>query len=84
MVDRKLLELERVLPRKIRQLREDLKQAGFLELHRRGKGDHQIFQHPDHADLRVQLDGHPGDDAHFYQEKNLARALSVLAEREGR
>jgi hypothetical protein len=73
------------MPRKIRQLKADLRRAGFVELKDRGKGDHTMWQHPDVPAAIVGLDGQNGDDAKRYMEKALRemRALveQTLAER---
>jgi predicted RNA binding protein YcfA (HicA-like mRNA interferase family) len=66
------------MPRKIRDLIRDLRRAGFELLKDRGKGDHQIWQHPDHENARVGLDGKPGSDAKPYQEDDLKKALDII------
>jgi len=53
------------MPRKIRQLISDLEKAGFIN--RGGKGSHRNYLHP--TGVRATISGHPGDDAHHYQEK---------------
>jgi predicted RNA binding protein YcfA (HicA-like mRNA interferase family) len=63
------------MPRKIRQLRKDLLDAGFRVKKRRGKGDHQVYGHPDFPSEIVTLDGQAGDDAHTYQERAVRRAI---------
>jgi predicted RNA binding protein YcfA (HicA-like mRNA interferase family) len=45
------------MPRKIRQIKADLRRAEFVLLPGRGKGDHTMYQHPDVADAIVGLDG---------------------------
>jgi predicted RNA binding protein YcfA (HicA-like mRNA interferase family) len=69
------------MPRKIRQLEAELLAQGFVLLRRRGKGDHRRFEHPDHPDLVITLDGHSGDDAKPYQEKQIRQAIAAIAER---
>ncbi len=59
------------MPRKIRQLIADLKDAGFSD--RGGKGSHRNFEHL--YGPRVTLSGNPGDDAHPYQEKQVRKAI---------
>ena len=59
------------MPRKIRVLIRDLKQAGFID--RGGKGSHRNFTHPTGA--RITLCGNPGKDAKPYQENALRLAL---------
>jgi len=59
------------MPRKIRQLIADLERAGFVD--RGGKGSHRNFEHV--KGLRVTLSGKPGEDAHYYQEKEVKRKI---------
>ena len=76
------------MPRKIRQLKADLRRAGFRQLPGRGKGDHELWQHSTVPAAIVGLDGKDGDDAPRYQEKALREMLALvaqtLAEREKR
>jgi predicted RNA binding protein YcfA (HicA-like mRNA interferase family) len=60
------------MPRKIRELVRDLKEAGFSN--RGGKGSHRNFVHPN-VDRPVTLAGNSGDDAKAYQEKAVRRAI---------
>ena len=53
------------MPRKIRQLIKELKQAGFIN--RGGKGNHRNFIHP--KGVVITISGKPGDDVKHYQEK---------------
>jgi predicted RNA binding protein YcfA (HicA-like mRNA interferase family) len=55
------------MPRKIKQLIKDLKKAGFVN--RGGKGSHRNFMHP--KGITITISGKLGDDAKFYQEKEL-------------
>lgn len=57
------------MPRKVRQLIEDLQQAGF-RLIPGGKGSHRKYQHPKDPEIIV-ISGQTGDDAHHYQEKKV-------------
>ena len=50
------------MPRKIGQLKADLRRAGFLVTDR-GKGSHELWEHPDVSAAYVTLSGHDGDDA---------------------
>jgi len=68
------------VPRKIRELRADLRRAGFEELRGRGDGSHSFWRHragPTHATLS----GATGADAQPYQEKHVARAIAAAAQR---
>ena len=69
------------MPRKIRQLKADLRKAGFVE--RPGKGSHTNWAHP-LVPNSVTLSGHDGDDAKTYQEKSVREALEQLSEAQGR
>ena len=61
------------VPRKIRQLIADLEGAGFA-LVPGGKGSHRKFRHPKVPGALI-LSGNPGDDAHYYQEKQVRNAI---------
>ena len=63
------------MPRKLRELRADLRRAGFRN--RGGKGDHQNWEHPRVA-RAVGLAGQDGDDAQPYQERAVCVALDEL------
>ncbi len=66
------------MPRKIRQLIAELRDAGFVLLAGRGKGDHSVWRHP--LGAQVHLDGRPGDDAQSYQEKQARAAIARARE----
>lgn len=68
------------MPRKIRELLQDLLAAGFTEV-LGGKGLHRKLQHPAYAGS-VMLSGKLGDDAKPYQERQLKRVLESLDETE--
>ncbi len=60
------------MPRKIRELIAELRKAGFsLD---RQKGSHRQFKHPSVEGV-VPLSGGEGDDAHIYQERQVAKAI---------
>ena len=61
------------MPRKIRLLVSDLERAGFA-LTTGGKGSHRKFRHPKHAGAVI-LSGRDGDDARYYQEKQVRNAI---------
>lgn len=69
------------MPRKIRQLKADLRKAGFVE--RPGKGSHTNWAHP-LLPSGVTLSGHDGDDAKPYQERDVREALQKLRDAQGR
>jgi len=66
------------MPRKLRQLRADLRRAGFTSQSSRGKGSHTYWEHPLIPGEEVTLAGKDGDDAKFYQEKDVRDALEAL------
>jgi predicted RNA binding protein YcfA (HicA-like mRNA interferase family) len=74
------------MPRKIRQRESDLRQAGFLLVPRRGKGSHTVWIHPI-SRTSVTVSGSDGDDAQFYQERDVREAIAEViraSHREGR
>ena len=66
------------MPRKVRELRADLRRAGFTMQPGRGKGSHTFWEHPLLPGHEVTLSGHDGDDARPYQEKEVRDALAAL------
>lgn len=66
------------MPRKIRQLKSDLKKAGFVERPSRGKGSHSWWVHRDIEGAEVNLSGHDGDDAQRYQERDVREAIAKV------
>jgi len=60
------------MPRKIKELIRNLKQAGFVD--RGGKGSHRNFVHPN-ISTPVTIFGKSGHDARKYQEKNVEKAI---------
>lgn len=65
------------MPRKIRDLVGDLRDAGFTLVHGGGKGSHRKFTHPDYSGA-VTLSGHDRDDAKSYQERQVQRAIEEV------
>jgi predicted RNA binding protein YcfA (HicA-like mRNA interferase family) len=66
------------MPRKIRQLKADLKRAGFILRPERGKGSHSAWRHPAVPGTLVVLSGNDGDDARSYQERDVQAALEKV------
>jgi predicted RNA binding protein YcfA (HicA-like mRNA interferase family) len=62
------------MSRKIRELINSLKMAGFVN--RRGKGSHRNFIHA--AGVVLTISGKPGDDAKPYQEKLVKQKMKPL------
>ncbi len=65
------------MARKIRQLIQDLRSAGFYEIHGGGKGSHRKFTHVRYPGA-VTLSGKSGDDAKPYQERQVRRVLEEV------
>ncbi len=63
------------MPKKIRDLKALLRQAGWIEVSGGGKGSHTKWAHP-RVGRRVTLSGKDGNDALRYQEKDVARAVA--------
>lgn len=70
------------MPRKIRQLKADLRRAGFLD--RGGRSGHTNWTHPLLPGLRLTLAGNDGDDARQYNERELAAILAALTQETAR
>jgi hypothetical protein len=61
------------MPRKIRQLKRDLRRAGAYKASEHG--DHEKWKHPLVPDYYVELSGADGDDAKRYQEQHVREFL---------
>ena len=66
------------MPRKVRELIEDLTEAGFYEIGG-GKGSHRKLTHLRYHGA-VTISGKPGDDAKAYQEKQVRLAIEEVQE----
>jgi predicted RNA binding protein YcfA (HicA-like mRNA interferase family) len=62
------------VPRKIRELVNDLRDAGFTMVSGGGKGSHRKFTHANYPGA-VTLSGKDGEDAKPYQEKQVKNAI---------
>jgi predicted RNA binding protein YcfA (HicA-like mRNA interferase family) len=65
------------MPRKIRDLIRELRDAGFYEIKGGGKGSHRKFIHPKYPGA-VTLSGREGDDVKIYQVKQIKLAIESL------
>ena len=65
------------MPRKIWQLKSDLRRAGFVEQKNRGKGSHARRYHPETPEAYVHVAGHDGYDAYPYKERDARQAISL-------
>jgi hypothetical protein len=70
----------RSMVRKVRDLIRDLQDAGFERLKDRGKGDHTMWQFRSDPRTTLNLDGRPGDDAHYYQEREVRAKIRIARE----
>lgn len=70
------------MPRKLRELRADLRRAGFV-LHRT-RGSHTMWKHPLLRGIGAVLAGQDSAGAKQYQEDEVRRALEAAREIEGR
>jgi predicted RNA binding protein YcfA (HicA-like mRNA interferase family) len=70
------------MPRKLRQLRSDLRRAGWAV--DRQAGSHQIWKHPLVPGTEVNLAGADGQDAHPYQERDVREAVRRAQEAQRR
>lgn len=67
------------MPRKLRELVKDLRDAGFTLVPGGGKGSHRKFTHAKYEGA-VTLSGQDGDDAKKYQEQQVQRAIQKVEE----
>ncbi len=67
------------MPRKVCELRADLRREGFYVL--RQAGSHETWSHLEASDLRITVSGNDGDDAKPYQERQVQGKLVALRER---
>jgi predicted RNA binding protein YcfA (HicA-like mRNA interferase family) len=67
------------MPKKIRELKAQLTQAGFTVIP--GKGSHTKWLHPLFKG-RITLSGKDGNDAKPYQEKEVAEAIKQIMDQE--
>lgn len=65
------------MPRKVRELIQDLQSAGFYEIAGGGKGSHRKFTHSKYPGA-VTLSGKSGDDAKPYQERQVRQAIEEV------
>ena len=69
------------MPKKIRELKQNLSKAGFVLQKGRGKGSHSYWIHPA-LSLPLIMPGKDGDDAPIYLERQVNKALQLLAKLE--
>jgi predicted RNA binding protein YcfA (HicA-like mRNA interferase family) len=67
------------MPRKIRQLKAELRKAGVYQVSQ--EGSHTKWKHPLMPTSTVSLSGHDGDDAKPYQEKLVRDLLKQVTKK---
>lgn len=67
------------MPRKVREVRRDYRQAGFIEERSGGKGSHRKYIHP--LGVVATVSGRDGADAQAYQENQLKQKLAEVERR---
>jgi len=65
------------MPRKIRQLKVDLRKIGAYQVSQ--EGSHTKWKHPLVSSITLILSGHDGDDAKPYQEKAVRDLLREVS-----
>ncbi len=68
------------MPKKVRELKAMLRQAGFFV--KPGRGSHTVWGHSA-LTAKISLSGRDGDDAHRYQEKDVREIIRKLKEVQG-
>ena len=63
------------MPKKIRELKQMLRQTGFTEVP--GKGSHTNWIHPLYTG-KLTVSGKDGNDAKRYQEKDVQKAIDEI------
>ena len=71
------------MPQKYREVKRDLRKAGFIVDPRRGKGSHSWWVHAKYPDLIVELSGNDGDDVSRYHAKFARDAIAAAKQRDG-
>jgi predicted RNA binding protein YcfA (HicA-like mRNA interferase family) len=66
------------MPKKIRELKQNLSKAGFVLQNGRGKGSHTYWIHPD-LESPLIIPGKDGDDAPIYLDRQVNQALQLLS-----
>ena len=71
------------MPKRIREIKQIARQAGFILQKGRGKGSHTYWIHPKIPSIPLTISGKDGDDAPRYLEKELIQALKALENLQG-
>ena len=65
------------MPRKVKELIQDLVDAGFYEIMGSGKGSHRKYTHVRYPGA-VTISGRSSEDAKPYQEKQVRQAIEKV------
>jgi predicted RNA binding protein YcfA (HicA-like mRNA interferase family) len=65
------------MPKKIRELKAMLRQAGWVVVAGGGKGSHMKWRHPNSSRC-LTLSGSDGDDAQSYQQRDVTNAVKEV------
>jgi predicted RNA binding protein YcfA (HicA-like mRNA interferase family) len=74
-----VFEWDEGMPKKVRELKQMIRQVGYVVLPNRGKGSHVMWAHP-LMDKKLVIPGKDGADAPQYLEKKVLAALARLAQ----
>lgn len=66
------------MPKKVRQLKQELRKAGFLLVAGMGKGSHSLWRHERHTHVTVLLSGKDGSDARRHLEQKVEDAIKTV------
>ena len=69
------------MPKKIRELKKMLQEAGFELIPKRGKRSHTVWKHSRYKGS-IMLSGKDGKDAQVYQEKDVKQAIRKVENNE--
>ncbi len=72
-----------VMPKKIREIKQIARQAGFVLQKGRGKGSHTYWIHPKLPSFPLTIPGKDGDDAPRYLEKEITQAINTQEDFKG-
>ena len=81
-MDTGILKIGYEVPQKIRELKRQLRQAGFFS--RQGKGSHTVWIHPLLPRDELTISGNDTDEAKKYQVSDVKNILKKLREAQGK
>ena len=66
------------MPRKMRELKKELRKVGFVLVSGMGKGSHSLWRHERHTQVTVLLSGNDGADAQRHIEAKVDAAVAAV------